>query len=60
VDVALADLPGGHRILARTSVRQSDFGIKPYSGMLGTLLVRNLVDVVVDVRVPLDGEGHPH
>jgi polyisoprenoid-binding protein YceI len=33
---------------ATTTVRQTDFGIKPYSGFLGALRVRDTVDVEVD------------
>ncbi len=39
--------PGRYR--ATTTVRQTDFGIKPYSGFLGALKVRDTVDVEVDV-----------
>ncbi len=33
---------------ATTTVRQTDFGIKPYTGFLGALKVRDTVDVEVD------------
>lgn len=40
---------------ATTSVVQTEFGIKPYSGFLGALKVRNAVDVEVDVSLPEGG-----
>ena len=41
-----------HRYRGTTTVKQSAFGIKPYSGMFGTLKVRD--DVQVDFDVDLD------
>ena len=41
---------------AITSVRQSDFGIKPYTAFFGTLRVRDAVDVEIDFSWP-DGAG---
>jgi len=40
---------GGGRYQATATVRQTAFGIKPYSGFLGALKVRDAVDVEVDV-----------
>lgn len=39
---------------ARTTytVRQSDWGIEPYRGLMGALRVRDAVQVVLDVRLP--------
>jgi polyisoprenoid-binding protein YceI len=37
------------RYRASASVTQSEFGIKPYSGMFGTLKLRDAVDVEIDV-----------
>ena len=37
------------RYRASTSVVQSQFGIKPYSGMFGTLKLRDAIDVEIDV-----------
>jgi len=37
---------------ATASVRQSDFGIKPYTAFLGTLKVSDAVRIVVDVTLP--------
>ncbi|MBV9793807.1 MAG: YceI family protein [Actinobacteria bacterium] len=44
---------GRYRVTA--SVVQSEFGIKPYSGMLGALKVRDDVDVEVSVELTADG-----
>lgn len=33
---------------------QSEWGIKPYRGLMGALKVRDTVEVVVDVQLPLD------
>jgi polyisoprenoid-binding protein YceI len=40
---------GSGRYQATTTIRQTDFGIKPYSGFLGALKVRDTVDVEVQV-----------
>jgi polyisoprenoid-binding protein YceI len=42
----------GDRVSGRVSIRQSDFGIKPFSAMLGALKVADPVDVEVDVKLP--------
>jgi polyisoprenoid-binding protein YceI len=42
--------PGSYE--AKTSVTQSDFGIKPYSGFLGALKVRDSVSVQAEVSLP--------
>lgn len=42
--------PSGDRLVAEATVHQPDFGIRPYSAMLGALKVRP--DVVVRVSVP--------
>jgi polyisoprenoid-binding protein YceI len=41
--------PGPDRYLATASVRQTQFGIKPYSAFLGALKVRDSVDVEIEV-----------
>ena len=33
-------------------VTQSEWGIKPYRGMMGALKVRDTIEVVIDVTVP--------
>jgi hypothetical protein len=40
---------GPDRYHAEATVMQSDHGIKPYTGFLGALRVRDAVDVAVDV-----------
>jgi polyisoprenoid-binding protein YceI len=50
---------GSARYEATTTIRQTDFGIKPYSGFLGALKVRDAVDVEieVDLSVAADRES---
>jgi polyisoprenoid-binding protein YceI len=45
--------PDGDRIQAEVSIHQPDFGIKPYSAMLGAIKIRP--DVVVRVTLPRAG-----
>jgi polyisoprenoid-binding protein YceI len=45
VDVRTDDLGDGWRLCSETLVRQSDFGIKPYSQLLGSLKVADDVTV---------------
>ncbi len=40
------------RIVASTSIVQTDFGIEPYSALLGALRVKDSVDVTVEVHLP--------
>jgi polyisoprenoid-binding protein YceI len=40
----------GDRVSATIALRQSDWGIKPYRGLMGALKVRDEVEVVIDVR----------
>jgi polyisoprenoid-binding protein YceI len=40
------------RITAQASIIQSEFGVKPYTGMLGALRVRDRVDINLDLDVP--------
>ncbi|MDQ6855829.1 MAG: YceI family protein [Candidatus Dormibacteraeota bacterium] len=39
------------RIVATTSVTQTDFGIEPYSALLGALRVKDVVEVSIEVRL---------
>ena len=49
----LAVRPSGpDRYVATASVTQSDYGIKPYSGFLGALKVRDAVGIQVEVSLP--------
>ena len=60
LDVSQAD-PGDYR--AAATVVQSDFGIKPYSAFLGSLKVRDRVDVRIEISLPesdcADNPGDP-
>lgn len=40
---------GGERYRVTTTVRQSEFGIKPYTGLFGALKVRDAVEVEINV-----------
>jgi polyisoprenoid-binding protein YceI len=40
------------RVSGTLSVTQSEFGIKPYRGLMGALKVRDAVDVVLDATLP--------
>jgi polyisoprenoid-binding protein YceI len=42
---------GGHAV-AKVSFKQTDFGIKPFSAMLGALKIKDGVDITVDVQLP--------
>jgi polyisoprenoid-binding protein YceI len=47
---------GSARYAATTTIRQTDFGIKPYSGFLGALKVRDTVEVEVEVDLSVAAE----
>jgi hypothetical protein len=42
---------GPDRYRATTTVRQTSFGIKPYSGFLGALRVSDAVELEADVAI---------
>jgi polyisoprenoid-binding protein YceI len=42
------------RVRGTLSVTQSEWGIKPYRGMMGALKVRDTIEVVLDVSLPSD------
>ena len=42
------------RVHGTLPVTQSDWGIKPYRGMMGALKVRDTVEVILDVPLPSD------
>jgi polyisoprenoid-binding protein YceI len=50
--ITLERAPARLRATISTSVVQSDFGIKPYSAMLGALKVRDRIDVLAVVELP--------
>lgn len=46
------ELSDADRLSGRLPVTQTEWGIKPYRGFMGALKVRDIVEVVVDVRLP--------
>ncbi|GAB98625.1 hypothetical protein GONAM_02_01480 [Gordonia namibiensis NBRC 108229] len=48
LDLQVVETPDGWQISAESTVTQSDFGIKPYSLMMGTLKVVDDVRIVVE------------
>ncbi|MGH9266375.1 MAG: YceI family protein [Acidimicrobiales bacterium] len=42
----------GTTVTARTSISQKDFGIKPFSAMMGAIKLRDDVDFEVTVNLP--------
>lgn len=52
LDVSIEPAGDGSRLKARLPIVQSDFGVKPYSAMMGALKVKDEVDVELDVRLP--------
>lgn len=46
------DLSHDGRLNGTLSVTQSEWGIKPYRGLMGALKVRDAVDIVLDVALP--------
>ena len=47
------DAAADDRVSGTLTVTQSEWGIKPYRGLMGALKVRDAVEVVLDVRLPL-------
>jgi hypothetical protein len=46
--------PHDGRVRGTLPVTQSEWGIKPYRGMMGALKVRDAIEVVLDVPLPSD------
>ena len=46
------DVSGDGRVTGTLPLTQSDWGIKPYRGMMGALKVRDDVEIVFDVELP--------
>jgi hypothetical protein len=44
---------GDGRLAGNARIKQSDWRIKPYSALFGTLKVADVLDVVIDARVPV-------
>jgi polyisoprenoid-binding protein YceI len=51
IDFDLKISPNGE-LSGRATVKQSDWGIKPYSGLFGTLKVKDEVEVVAEALLP--------
>ena len=47
------DVGEGARVSGTIALRQSDWGIKPYRGLMGALKVRDEVEIVVEARLPV-------
>jgi polyisoprenoid-binding protein YceI len=43
---------GDRQVTGAVPVKQSEWGIKPYRGLMGALKVRDTVEIVVDVQLP--------
>ena len=54
LDVVVTRNGKGSTITVRGELVQSAFGIKPYSGLLGALKVRDMVEIRAEVRLPSD------
>jgi polyisoprenoid-binding protein YceI len=54
---AQLDVGGDGRVTGTIALTQSAWGIKPYRGLMGALKVRDEVEIVVDVRLPAEGQS---
>ena len=45
---------GDRQVTGTLPVTQTEWGIKPYRGLMGALKVRDTVEIVVDVQLPAD------
>ena len=52
---AQLDVGDDGRVTGTIALAQSDWGIKPYRGLMGALKVRDEVEIVVDARLPAGG-----
>jgi polyisoprenoid-binding protein YceI len=48
------DVATDGRVGGTLPVTQSEWGIKPYRGLMGALRVRDTIEIVLDVRLPVD------
>jgi polyisoprenoid-binding protein YceI len=53
---AKLDVGGDGRVTGTIALMQSAWGIKPYRGLMGALKVRDEVEIVVDARLPAEGQ----
>ncbi len=47
-----ATVQDGGKVAAEVNVKQTDFGLKPYSAMMGAIKMRDDVDIKVDLNLP--------
>jgi len=52
LDLAVEPQNGHDRLTGSVTVTHSDFGVKPYQGLMGTLKIKDAVEIELDVRVP--------
>ena len=52
LNLSVQDGGGGTTLTGRTTVTQSEFGIKPFSAMMGALKVKHDVDMQVELTLP--------
>ena len=52
LDLSIAPGGDGAHLKGRVPIVQSNFGIKPFSAMMGALKVKDEVEVDLDVRLP--------
>lgn len=51
LDVTVDDVDDGTKMVGRTSVKQTDFGIKPFSALFGAVKIHDRLDVQVAVHL---------
>ena len=49
---AQLDVDPGGRVTGTIPLTQSEWGIKPYRGLMGALKVRDSIEVALDVHLP--------
>lgn len=52
VDLNVERQDGTERLTGTVALTHSDFGLKPYSGLMGTLKIKDEVHIDVDVKLP--------
>ena len=55
--IAFALSLDGDHLTGRAEVKQTDFKIKPYSALFGTLKVADVVEVTIDATLPKGSNG---
>jgi polyisoprenoid-binding protein YceI len=54
---ARLDVGGDGRVTGTVALTESAWGIKPYRGLMGALKVRDEVEIVIDARLPVEGQS---